>query len=54
MNFEVEIKRGADSSGSHYYDLYINGKLRFCTEVFMDAVKRAEQIREEVRAANSC
>ena len=54
MNFEVEIKRGADSSGSHYYDLYINGKLRFCTEVFADAVKRAEEIREEAHKSNSC
>jgi hypothetical protein len=54
MNFEVEIKRVSDSCGSQYYDLYINGKLRFCTEVFMDAVKRSEEIREEIHNANSC
>ena len=53
MNWEVEIKRGYESDGSAYYDLYINGKLRYCTDVFMNAVERAEEIRAEFDTQNA-
>ena len=45
MNWEIEIKRAADSSGEVYYDLYINGKLRYCGATFEDCMVREKVLR---------
>ena len=53
MKWDVEIRSHADSSGEEYFDLYINGKLRFCTQVFEEAVKRERVIYKEYCDANA-
>ena len=47
MNWEVEIKRVADSGGEEYFDLYINGKLRYCAGSFEDAMVRENVLRKQ-------